>query len=227
VRLLLVSEGVLDVGVAVRRGGAHDDGDERRGAVSVLVRRLLEQKFGRDIQDWEIESAILPRVHARSEVVSGYPRKVCLAIQEAAARGCTSVAIVIDRDRTESGARLRELRDGRTLAEQQGEPLAYKSAVGVAIETVEAWLLADEKALNDALSLSPPALKIEDPEGLDGGPKTSTYPKNVFRELMSRSKAPTKTPYDDVAQRVQLDVLESRCKGGFAPFAEDVRARCE
>jgi len=194
VRLLLVSEGVLDVGTTVRAGAAHEGSEDRRGAVSVLVRRLLEQKFGRDIHDWEMESAVLPRVHARSEAVSGYPRKVHLAIQEAAARGCTSVAIVVDRDRTEGGSRLAELRAGRDLAEERGEP---------------------------------PARKIEDPERLGGGPRSDTYPKNVFRELLGRAKAPIRAPYDEVAERARLDLLERRCKAGFAPFAEEIRERCE
>jgi hypothetical protein len=221
VRLLLVSEGVLDVGMA------GDQGEERRGAVGVLVRRLLEEKFGRDVADWEIESAHLPRTHARSEDVSGYPRKVLLAIEEAAARGCSSVAIVVDRDRTDGGSRLSELRAGRALAEGQGEPLAYKTALGVAVEMVEAWLLADEQALNEALALTPPTAAIPDPEQLDGGPRTEAYPKNVLRALMKRAGAVAGAPYDEVAARVRIDVLERRCKLGFAPFAAEVRKLCE
>src|SRR5262249_13087081 len=104
VRLLLVSEGALDVGTA-------EQGEGPRGAVSVLVRRLLSERFGREIQDWEIERDVLPRVHARSETVSGYPRKVLLAIEEAKVRGCSSVAVVVDRDRTEGGSRLAQLRE--------------------------------------------------------------------------------------------------------------------
>jgi hypothetical protein len=138
VRLLLVSEGLLDVGTSGRREPADDSGDERRGAVSVLVRRMLEEKLGRDVADREIERDVLPRVHARSDQVSGYPRKVLLAIKEAALRGCTSVAIVVDRDRTPGGSRLAELRAGRALAEAAGEPLAYRTALGVAVEMAEA-----------------------------------------------------------------------------------------
>lgn len=50
----------------------HGEGEERRGAVGVLVRRVLADKMGREVSDWEIERDVLPRVHARSEAVSGY-----------------------------------------------------------------------------------------------------------------------------------------------------------
>lgn len=228
-RLLLVSEGPLDVGTAGRGRGdpEHGEGEERRGAVGVLVRRVLADKMGREVSDWEIERDVLPRVHARSEAVSGYPRKAHLAIEEARIRGCTAVAIVVDRDRTEGGSRLAQLREGRDLAEKSGNPLAYRAALGVAVEMVEAWLLADEQALNEALGLDPKAPAIPDPEGLDGGPKTESYPKTVFRKLVERGRAVSGAPYDDVAERVRLDVLERRCKLGFAPFAEELRKRCE
>jgi hypothetical protein len=226
VRLLLVSEGQLDVGTSGRRQSAGDDGDDRRGAVSVLVRRLLEEKLGRDVADREIEREVLPRVHARSDQVSGYPRKVLLAITEAALRGCTSVAIVVDRDRTPGGSRLAELRAGRTLAETNGVPLAYRTALGVAVEMVEAWLLADEQALNEVLRPAPPAEAISDPEQLAGGPRTDSYPKTVFRKLVERGEGPD-APYDQVAARLRIELLERRCRVGFAPFADEVRQRCE
>lgn len=227
-RLLLVSEGALDVGAAARGGSAaeHDGGDEPRGAVSVLARRILEKQFGRELHDWEIECDVLPRVHRASESVSGYPRKVHLAIEEAKIRGCSSVAVVVDRDRTEGGSRLGQLREGRDLAEQRDNPLAYKTALGVAVETVEAWLLADERALNEALALDPKAPAIPSPEALGGGPRTETHPKNVLRKLIQRSGAASKAPYDDIAERARLDVVERRCPIGFAPFAAELRERC-
>lgn len=222
-KILLVSEGALDVGAT--RGGA-EHGDERRGAVGVLVRRLLEEKLGREVRDWEIERDVLPRVHDRSDSVSGYPRKVMLAIAAAKERRCSAVAIVVDRDRTEGTKRLGQLREGRALAEQAGNPLAYKAALGVAVEMVEAWLLADEQALNEAFGLQPKVAAIPDPEGLDGGPKTDAYPKTVLRAHLEAARTPCAAPYDEVAERARLDMIERRCPQGFAPFAAEVRARC-
>jgi hypothetical protein len=224
VRLRLVSEGLLDVGTSMQ---LHQSEEPKEGAVRVFVRRLLEEKFGREVSDWEIESSVLPRAHDRSDSVSGYERKVYLAIIGAAADDCSSVAVVIDRDRTESGVRLKALRSGRSLTEEKGEPLAYKTALGVAIETVEAWLLADEKALNEALSPSPPVQGLPAPEGLDGAPGTANHPKQMFRAFVKRATKDVAAPYDEVAQRVRIDFLEQRCKEGFAPFAEEVRERCE
>ena len=226
-KLLLVSEGALDVGTAGRGRASREDGEERRGAVSVLVRRLLEEKFGREVSDWEIERDVLPRVHVDSGAVSGYPRKVLLAIEEASARECSSVAIVVDRDRSDGGKRLGHLREGRDMAEQQGHPLAHKTALGVAIEMVEAWLLADEQALNHALELDPKVSALTDPEGLDGGPRTEGYPKAILTKLIERRRSAGTAAYDQIAERARLDALERRCKLGFAPFAEEIRKRCE
>jgi hypothetical protein len=230
-RLLLVSEGALDVGGSTRTAhlqkGQPDDAFEQRGAVGVLVKRLLEEKFGRELHDWEIESDVLPRVHDRSDQVSGYERKVCLAIGEADARGCSSVAVVVDRDRTEGGKRLAALRGGRAQAEQDGNPLAYKTALGVAIEAVEAWLLADEKALNEVLDPHPAVSMLPDPEGLNGRPGTDTHPKRVFKDILSRARTAVPAPYDEVAKHLRIHSLTERCSLGFAPFAEEVRSRCE
>ncbi|MEO7329190.1 MAG: DUF4276 family protein [Minicystis sp.] len=188
---------------------------------------MLEEKFNRPIDEWEVEGDTLPRIHDRSEDANGYERKVLRAIQAAEADGCSSVAIVVDRDRTEGRQRLAQLQAGRTKAEQQGEALAERTAIGVAIETVEAWLLADEQALNQALRLAPPVGALPAPEGLDGRAKTERHPKVVLRKLIEQQRSGVDAPYDEIAERVQLEVLEQRCSGGFATFAEEVRRRCE
>lgn len=214
-RVRVVSEGMLDTGDGIRLG-----------AVGVLVKRLLSEKLGREVADWEIEGDRLPRTHERSQDVRGYERKVDLAIQAAAADGCSSVAIVVDRDRTAGRQRLDLLEAGRQLAVQRGDTLAERTAVGVAVETVEAWLLADERALNEALRLAPPTGSIQAPESLTGGPKTEHHPKEKLRALLERCRTEQKGSYEAVAEQVTLEQVELRCPVGFAPFAAEVRKRC-
>jgi ABC-type cobalamin/Fe3+-siderophores transport system ATPase subunit len=79
---------------------------------------------------------------------------------------------------------------------------------------------------DDALAPETPIQALPDPEGLDGRPGTDRHPKQVFRSLVRRASAEVAAPYDEVARRVRLDLLERRCKFGFAPFAEEVRRRC-
>jgi hypothetical protein len=233
VRIRIISEGALDHGDtfdskyagerAARR--AIDGEPDRKGAVTILVRRLLEEKFGRPIQEWEIESKALPRVNRRSPTLSGYEYKVRDAIVEARISGCSAVVVVVDRDGSKPGERMAALSAGRDQAKRDGEALAEKTALGVAVETVEAWLLADEVALNRALDLHPPAATTPSPELLDGAKQTEKHPKTQFHTLLRRKRREVSWPYDAVAEHVRLEVLTARCPEGFAPFAAEVKAR--
>jgi Domain of unknown function (DUF4276) len=233
VRVRILSEGALDHGDTLdsKRAGeraarrAIEGEPDRKGAVTILVRRLLEEKLGREVKEWEMESKPLPRVNRRSPTLSGYEHKVRDAIIDARISGCTAVVVVVDRDGTRPGMRLTALADGRAHAERDGEALAGKTAIGVAVETVEAWLLADEAALNAALDPDPPAVTTPSPEQLDGPARTETHPKTCLRQLLDRSRREVSWPYDEIAERVRLDLLAARCPEGFAPFADEVKAR--
>ena len=121
----------------------------------------------------------LPRVHRRRPTLSGYEHKVRDAIVEARISGCTAVVVVVDRDGSAVGLRLTALSAGRTQADGEGEALAKKTALGVAVETVEAWLLADETALNTALDPHPHAAMTPSPELLAGAARSEKHPKGA------------------------------------------------
>ncbi len=232
-KIRILSEGALDHGDtfdskraaerALRR--ALEGQPDRKGAVTILVRRLLEEKLNRDIAEWEIESKPLPRVNKRSPTLSGYEHEVRDAIIEARISKCTAVIVVVDRDGTTPGLRLAALSAGRAHAEKEGEALAAKTALGVAVETVEAWLLADETALNAALDPHPPAATMPSPEQLDGPARSEKHPKTLLHSRMERSRREVPWPYDAIAEHVRLDVLAARCPEGFAPFAAEVKER--
>jgi hypothetical protein len=234
VKILVLSEGALDHGDtfdskhaperAARR--SVDGQPDRKGVVTILVRRLLEGKLNREIAESEIVTRALPRVNRRSTAQSGYEYKVRDAIVEARISKCSAVVIVVDRDSTRPGLRLTALAAGRVLADQQGEALAGKTALGVAVETVETWLLADETALNAALDPRPPAATTPSPELLDGAAGSPKHPKTQLRSLLNRGRREVAWPYDEIAEQARLDALAARCPLGFAPFAAEVKARC-
>lgn len=216
-RVLVVSEGKLDI-------GAPNEGSQ--GAVRILCRRVLSDALGRDVSDHELESDVLARVHSSSVNVSGYARKVELALVEARARNCNALVIVVDRDRTPGTTRRDQLREGRELAAKNHRELAERTAIGVAIETVEAWLLSDEVALNAVLKTSASIPTQPSPEKLDGAPRTGRHPKVHLQQLIARADASCTEPYDQIAEQLRLDVLEKRCPEGFAPLAHELRERC-
>jgi hypothetical protein len=221
--MLLLSEGPYDIGTRASRA----DHEQRQGAVRVLVRRILEEHWNRGgIAAAEIDADVLARVHKHSSDVSGYERKVHLAIVEAGLRNCTCVAVVVDRDGERNQARLSALCAGRDEAEKKGEALAQHTATGLAVETVEAWLLADEQALTRALNLNPPQQQLPAPEELDGAPGSDRHPKSVFLAIVDRSDLAPSVAYDAVAEHARIDHLERRCPLGFARFAAELRTRC-
>ncbi len=218
-RMLLVSEGPSDIG---------DPAGDRVGAVRQLVRRTLGRRWSREVDTGEIHTERLVRLHRRDEEVeaAGYAAKVRQMIRIAESETCTCVAIVVDRDGPRNQHRLGQLREGRDRAERDGLALALRTTIGVAIETMEAWLLADEKAINDVLCPEPPAGAC-DPEELWGPKNSVQHPKARINLHVRNATKESHDPVSEVAALVRLDLLERRCARGFQPFAEELRARAQ
>ena len=81
--------------------------------------------------------------------------------------------------------------------------------------------------MNAALSLDPEISEIANPESLNGKPGTNEHPKTFFRQIVARAAAGLESPYDAVASRASLEQLERRCSKSFAPFAKELRERCQ
>ena len=88
--------------------------------------------------------------------------------------------------------------------------------MGVAVLTFDAWMLADEQALT--MVLSRPIQRQPDPERI-GDAKGSCI---ALRDE-SGSELGLAELYAELATVINLDVLQSRCPLGFAPFAERTR----
>lgn len=217
-RMLVVSEGKLDVG-----------GDAELGPVTVLVRRMIEATLGRDLRPNEIEGEPMPRLNT-VRLGKGRETRLRTALRAAEANGKDCVAFVIDRDGHANSGRRDALRAARSEIEQSGGALgalAERTAIGVAVETVEAWLLADEGALNAALAPTRPIDRHKDPEALSGGPKDPKHPKVVLSECIARAThdRDQRGHYEAIALEARLELIEERCPNGFAPFAAELRTR--
>jgi len=188
-------------------------GPEDLPALARLVHRLLNQparvryRMGRFI---EIE-------HARGKG-DAFEKKTKAAILKARSLGFRAVVIVRDKDRKALAARLAPLARGRDAA-ATGQ---VACAVGLAVETFDAWMICDGKAVGTAGgdgSRSHP-----DPESLDGQESTGRHAKDRAVELFGSADVLTKR-YAQVAACVDLSLLAKCCPQGFAPFATEVRQR--
>ena len=90
------------------------------------------------------------------------------------------------------------------------------SAVGVAIKTIEAWLLADETAIAKAFSSETPST-TKNPEKLSD-------PKQILQGRLDKIDvwANYSEMYADLAGNTRIEVLRKRCPNGFAPFETEL-----
>ncbi len=191
-KIKVYGEGTRDIG--------RDGKEGHRGAVCVLIERLLGER------EWvEVHGLRLPTLHRRG----GIALKVQLAIEAAHLRGDDGVAIVIDNDGAQPAERRGALQQGADLAE-----VPIPRALGLAIQEEEAWLLADEKVLMEALDLSGPVQTQSDPEEIEN-------PKEALHALAGRKVRGA--DLERIASVLDIERVERRCPKGFGKFAQDVR----
>jgi hypothetical protein len=99
---------------------------------------------------------------------------------------------------------------------QENSIFGVPRAFGVAIRTFDAWMLADETSLTAILDCQIPT---------QPSPEEMRDPKSVCERLRddSNSQLSQTDMYRQIAARVRIDLLESRCPKGFKPFADRVR----
>jgi hypothetical protein len=102
-------------------------------------------------------------------------------------------------------------------AQEHDEISSLPRALGVAVRTFDAWMLADENALTQVLGR--PTDRQPDPE-------TIREPKTVCATLLagSRHEMAQRAMYAALAKAANLETVEERCPRGFRPFAQRVRA---
>ncbi len=177
---------------------------EQSGALQNLVTRLAQANI-----DFELDRVSRSNIHAHHGKGSRYFKRAVRWLMEAKKRGVDALIMVIDED----GQRDRVIEFDRA---QQFERVALRRALGVAIRTFDAWMLADEQALTSVLGCQVP--RQPSPEEIE-------KPKETCKALheASQNRAALRDIYSLVAKAANIQVLEERCPRGFAPFASRVR----
>jgi len=93
-------------------------------------------------------------------------------------------------------------------------------AMGVAIRTFDAWMLADETTLTTVLGCA--IARQADPE-------TIRDPKQICAALLanSQNQMTQSEMYARIMAQVNIAVLDLRCQSGFRPFAHRIRCLFE
>jgi hypothetical protein len=140
----------------------------------------------------------------------GYFKRALRWALEARKRGFDALILVIDEDhRPERITEVAEAQDDLTVEAPR--------ALGVAIHTFDAWMLADQQALS--LVLGTQVATQPNPEAI-GDAKTRCH------ELMNGSNCQHSQSelYAQIARSLSITRLQERCPNGFGVFAERVRA---
>jgi hypothetical protein len=186
--------------------GKHERGKEDRdGALETLIRRLRQ-----GIAQCDLDRVSRNDIHAHHGTGQGYFKKALRWMLEAKKRGYDALVLLIDQDNTPQ--RVQEITET-----QNDQNVALRRALGVAIRTFDAWMLADESALTRILGYSVPTQPS--PEELSDAKSKCTQFLGASQEAMSQSAF-----YAAVAHAADLSTLERRCVRGFAPFAQRLRA---
>jgi hypothetical protein len=177
--------------------GKHESGGALKTLVGRVAGKCLECDFDR-VQRHDI--------HAHHGTGQGYYKKAIRWMLEAQKRGYEAIILLVDHDH--QPRRRQELNQ----AQEDTSLARIARAVGVAVETFDAWMLADERALSDVLGTQVP--RQQDPE-------TICDPKAVCAELhdSSENQMSLTEMYAALAAIINIDTLEQRCPSGFAPFS--------
>ncbi|NNM88981.1 MAG: DUF4276 family protein [Phycisphaerae bacterium] len=173
--------------------------------METLLRRLTGPKL-----EMKLDRLANNNIHLHHGRGQGYYKKAVRWLLEAEKRGCAALILLVDNDR--SPGRSAEI----DRAQSQIEISTIPRAMAVAVEAFDAWIFADEKALSKAVGH---AVQTQPhPEKVD-------HPKKHLETLLQQlDRSPSAELYSQVAQMIDLSVLEKRCPRGFAGFAQRVRA---
>jgi hypothetical protein len=219
VKVLFIGEGNHDIGPAGERWG---EPRPAAGVVPGLARRVCGAISAESVAlAWREIARFSPRVG------KGFEAKVAAALLLAARRfDCAGTVCVADRDGDED--RLPAMRRGK----QQGLDalgVAHAAAVGVAVESIEAWTLGAPTALAEELGMPVgrvrSALPRKHVEALRESSEREDYrPKAALERIAALAGRDGGTALRcAVAERSSPEEVEASCPEGFAPFARELR----
>lgn len=217
-KVLFVGDGRHDIGPAVF--GPHPR--PATGVVAALCRRINPQISTDSV------SLAWRDIATLNQSKRGLEHKLVAAKELAVRHGCTGTIAVADQDGTQGASRLDDLKNGRSRSHSNGSPV-HPIAVGLAIESIEAWTLGDPQAIAQVLEVAVEDVrqfyresKVEELYEQSG--KAELRPKGILERVADmKHRQPDVEFRVAVANQTDLATLQHNCPNGFAPFAADVR----
>ncbi len=193
-KILVVSEGKHELNL--------DDGEPTNGPLVRLVARVLRS---RGISPLEFERRAVkdlpPGMGVRGKAAN-YQHRARAWIHKAQIDGFDAIVLLVDQDRNP------DRRIGLDAAQAETR-LHLPRAIGLAVESFDAWMLADEQAISKATEKT--VFRQKNPETIKDS-------KAVLHALIETLGETRTTMYLLIAEHSNLETLIERCPEGFAPF---------
>jgi len=149
-------------------------------------------------------------------------QKVRFAKRQARYNGSAGTVFVMDSegDSKDLAAKRTQLEKGR-----DHELPDFPMAVGVAHPCIEAWLLADAKAIQKAFALPQVPQVPPEPEKCPAPRRDEkSNPKAILARAAGLQRLLSAEEKDGIARAMNdMDLVCERCPEGFAPFAAEVK----
>jgi hypothetical protein len=124
--------------------------------------------------------------------------------------------MVWDTDREKEKIKHRNL-----IREQLDRQAAHDRVVGVCVEELEAWLLADGGAFRKTFGRGPAQLP--------GSPESLSDPKKALTDVLNgfENVGPLNDALANLASNVDLETLRNACPKGYGELRDDLRTAVE
>ncbi len=194
-KLLVVSEGNHELNL-----------EGESGALVELLRRVVPIEF--EFERRKVSDSAVQQV-AMWGKAGKHEKRLLMWMRFAERNGFDALVLVVDEDG------VKDRRDAISNA-QLHCGFTIPRALGIAIRSFDAWMLADQGALSCVLEQT--ILKQPDPERIRD-------PKELCRSLVDASDVNCGLAefYFRLAAIIDIDQLCERCSDGFAPFRDHLR----
>lgn len=151
---------------------------------------------------------------------SGLARRLEFAAINARSSIADGLAVTLDGDKAQRRTRLQDVMKGRDAIRNRAGQSHIPIALGEARPHGEAWLLADQQAVKDALEF-PPDEQLAVANEIVKDPKAVL--QGLLRGRFSGRFDTMLAAYEEVARNVALDRCQRAKETGLEEFAEEVR----
>ena len=194
-KILVVSEGNHELNL--------NDNEPRNGPLVRLIDRVLKSHGIESPPYFERRAVrqLRPGMMTAGKAAN-YQHRAVAWIRQAQLDGFDALVLVVDQDNSP------DRQEGLDAA-HESQLYALPRAIGLAVKTFDAWMLADEQAISKAIQSTVQRQK---------SPESINDPKQLLHDLIQGASDIRTVVYLAIAEHSSLDTLRERCCTGFEPF---------